>query len=135
MKPRPPCPQQGEPPGAAPCPDPCLALEELCLASTGSVPACCQRRRPLLCQQRARVTAGTGCPSPPDPAAAASSRLPDPALLRARLRRNLGATDPESRAPTLAPWLQAQGMVTGSVGSSLFHSRADESLDKNAAQF
>lgn len=27
------------------------------------------------------------------------------------------------------------GMVTGSVGSSLFHSRADESLDKNAARF
>lgn len=31
--------------------------------------------------------------------------------------------------------VQAWGTAAGSVGSSRFHSRADESLDKNAAQF
>lgn len=61
--------------------------------------------------------------------------VPGPSSLHTHPQRNLGATALESRAPTAAPWLQARGTVTGSVGSSLFHSRADESLDKNAAQF
>lgn len=127
--------QQGKSLGAAPCPGPCPRLEELCLAHSDSVPAGCQCLRPLLCQRHTWVTAGMGYPLPPNPAAVTSSHMPGPSLQHARLRHNLGATELESRAPTPAPWLQARGTVTGSVGSSLFHSRADESLDKNAAQF
>lgn len=52
------------------------------------------------------------------------SRVPSPA----HRQRNSGATSAGPVAPV-------RGMVTGSVGSSLFHSRADESLDKNAARF
>lgn len=78
--------------------------------------------QPLLCQQCPGISTHTE--ATPGPCSHHISRVPSPAGLGC----NSGATGAGPVAPV-------RGMVTGSVGSSLFHSRADESLDKNAARF